>query len=1028
MYSSFILNTMFFIAVFLHFCSYCGAGYAECKHNCDVCPHEFSEPPLSARPRAFWPWLNGYVDRRRISFELEQMKEKGMSGAEMWDISCKFNPENKVPAGPPFLSSQSLKNIKHAVDKAGELGLELGLFISSSWNAGGAWVGPKNASKALFYSVTKVEGPTHFSGKLPFPNPRENTILKSLPRRPDGLPLYYKDVAVLAFPAKADKIIKEKSQIVDLTRRIGDDGKLEWDVPGGKWLIVRFVCTNTGQRLHYPSPNSVGPLLDLFDCAAAEFNMNHVIGRLRRCLGDFEGISLKYLINDSLELYHTPTPTWTGKFTEQFKKHHGYDPEIYLPILMGWNPINGDPLRDTWVVESKDFSRRFLNDWNKTLAELLIDCHHMVCQRIANRNGFLYNAESGGPGSEDFYRPTKALKALGSLNVARGEFWFKMAFPYGNVKEVSSAVHTYGKKIVDAEAFTSGRQWQDGPFDYKLLGDLKLCEGMNRVTFHTFSHSPDEFGKPGICYYAGEHINPNTTWWPKAKPFIYYLARCCYMLQRGLFVADVCYYAGDRAPNFVARKHIDPSLGYGYDYDVANSEVIVNRMDTKNGRIVLPDGMSYALLALPDYNDIDLDVLRKIEKLVKAGATVVGPRPVKTRTLVNYPERDEKIKKISDKLWGQCNGKAIKEHKYGKGKILWGRKLRDILKEQGTGPDFSFTGGDGKTELDYIHRKTGQTDIYFVVNARLRWEEIDCIFRVKQKQPELWFPDTGNVRKHLLYDTVPAGTKVHLRLPPGGSVFVVFRRDTSQNHFTRVTKINKEIFPLENSVTSELPTIEILPTENHNKARLCIFEAGTYILKTASGETKTAKVEQIPAPIEIAGPWKVSFPKGWDAPCSTIFQRLISWTTSDNKGIKFFSGTATYYKEFEIPSELTGLDYRLVLDLGRVEEIADTRLNGKHLGICWKPPFRYDITGIAGAGKNKLTVQITNLWSNRLVGDSHLPSKERYCSTNMFSERTGSSTWPRIPWSQTSLIESGLLGPVRIFTANSSNDITLSNP
>ena len=355
------------------------------------------------------------------------------------------------------------------------------------------------------------------------------------------------------------------------------------------------------------------------------------------------------------------------------------------------------------------------------------------------------------------------------------------------IKEVSSAAHIYGKKIVDAESFTSWRHWTDGPYFHKQMADAAMTEGLNHFSFHTFTHSPKEAGLPGRAYHAGTHINPNVVWWPMAEGFINYLSRCSYMLQKGLFVADVCYYYGDQAPNFVSAKGFDYSLESGFDYDVVNSDVILNRMTVKDGRIVLPDGMSYGLLVLPEQDDMDLEVLRKIESLIKAGASVVGPKPTRTGTLADFPNRDQQVAVLADKIWGSCDGKTNTESSYGKGHVFWNRTPEEIMAQRGIGKDFSYKGSDKRTKLDYIHRRTEKEDIYFVVNKNERWESVECTFRVTGKQPEIWRPDTGETREIAVYDINGSNTTVPLHLKPAESLFVVFRRPSKVTHFLEIT-------------------------------------------------------------------------------------------------------------------------------------------------------------------------------------------------------------------------------------------------
>ena len=308
----------------------------------------------------------------------------------------------------------------------------------------------------------------------------------------------------------------------------------------------------------------------------------------------------------------------------------------------------------------------------------------------------------------------------------RGEFWNSRK--NWVTKEAASAAHIYGLKYADAESFTGWRSWQDGPFELKRLADTAFCDGMNRMTIHNFAHSPPAAGLPGYCYHAGEHVNVNTTWWPKSAPFFAYLARCCYMLQQGLPVADACFYYGDDAPNLVATRRIGPNpqrldadhcahcgrpnpapaiaLGDGYDYDVINTDVILTRMEVKNGRLTLPDGMSYAVLVLPDRADMPLAVMKKIEQFVHDGATVLGPKPVRSPSLADYPKCDEEVLSLATRLWGACDGKQVRERAYGKGWIIWDRnRVREILRQREIIPDFACCGADQPTDLDYFHRR-----------------------------------------------------------------------------------------------------------------------------------------------------------------------------------------------------------------------------------------------------------------------------------------------------------------------------------
>jgi len=571
------------------------------------------------------------------------------------------------------------------------------------------------------------------------------------------------------------------------------------------------------------------------------------------------------------------------------------------------------------------------------------------------------------------------------------------------VRPAAMAAHAYGSNLVNAEAFTTfGPHWGQDPFQLKPVADRAFCEGANRFFFHTFTHSPAAAGKPGYEYYAGTHFNPQITWWEQAEAWTKYIARCQFMLQQGMFVADVCYYYGDQVPNTVPMKHVDPALGAGYDYDVINAEALVSRISVRDGRIVLPDGMYYRILALPDRETIDLEVLRKITELVRAGATVVGPKPCRATGLRDYPRCDQTVRELAGAVWGPCDGKMVREHPFGQGRVVCGRTLRECLLSAGVAPDFQSQSNQPDAQIDYTHRTSGNTEIYFVANRRNRWEEAVCSFRVAGKAPERWDPDTGEIHRQAVYTIVGGRTAVPLRIAPCGSLFVLFRSPADADPLRCVAANGKSVLPAAEPQAAEQPGVELLPGKGDN-IELRASQPGAYVLTSSKGKQTTITIGAMPAPRAISGPWTIAFPAGWGAPKSALFPSLISWTDSPDVGVKYFSGTATYKKPFEVPSDMLANGTILLLDLGKLRNIAAVRVNGKNLGVLWKPPFRVDITAARKPAGNLLEVDVTNLWPNRLIGDEFLPSQQRFTHTNV---RRFTKASP--------LLESGLLGPVRL--------------
>jgi len=729
-------------------------------------------------------------------------------------------------------------------------------------------------------------------------------------------------------------------QIVDLTREL-HNGRLRWKFPAGHWVLVRYGVTNTGERLKVPSPNSDGLTTDHFNAAATERYIREVIRRLRPALGDFRQTALRELY---LASYEVRGGIWTPAFLDEFRRRRGYDLTPYLPVLSGAQ------------VEDEQTTERVLYDFHKTQGELLVDAYYREATRVANEAGLGIQAEAGGPGPPIHQVPVDALTALGAIDSPRGEFWpFR---PHASalwvVKETAAAAHIYNKPIVHMEAFTSSRHWQEAPQDLKPAADRAFCEGMNHVVWHTASHQPPEAGKPGWVYYAGTHLTPNVVWWPMARPFIDYLTRASFLLQQGRFVADVLYYYGDQGYNFVPPKHVDPSLGFGFDYDVVNAEVLLNRLYVENGKLKLPHGMEYELLVLPERPDIDLAVLEKVATLVEAGATVVGPKPIRATGYADHTRRDRAVRELAEKLWGPCDGVRVRQHEYGKGKIVWGRPLRELLAERGVGPDFSFRSELAGASLDFIHRRAAGADIYFVRNANRRWERGQATFRVSHKAPEFWDPATGEIRPVDEYEFGEGTVSLPLELEPEGAIFVVFRN---------------------------------VAGESRGKRRL-----------------SRRPVE----PIELEGPWTVRFPPGWGAPDTIRLDRLISWTEHADPGVRYFSGIAEYSTTFHVPEQWLENAGQPMIDLGDLWAVAEAELNGENLGVAWKRPFRLPARKALRAGRNELRVRVANNWANRLIGDARYP-KRRYTRTNVTT--TGV---PAKPWAEVEPVRSGLFGPVHL--------------
>lgn len=726
-------------------------------------------------------------------------------------------------------------------------------------------------------------------------------------------------------PMSDDRPLKT-GKMIDLTPRCAPDGTLTWDVPTGVWKVVRIGQTTTGIGC------GGGLLTDYLNTAAMDQNYGGALNLLMEDAGPLTGKTFQYFHEDNVEiggLY-----SWTPGFIEEFKQRRGYDPKPYLSAMAGE------------IIENVEFTDRFLADIRRTIADCVADNHYGRWAELAHQRGMKVRGEAGGQ-----HHPrllcNDGLMNQGRVDIPAAEFWeshlwkenqqdprnHHEAVPPGwdepaqnvNAKQTASAAHLYGKQLVSSESFTSlgpRQNWGVGPGDLLLYANIAFCEGINLMTIHGSATSGPQNGKPGTAFFAGTHFNHNVSWWEMAaKPFLSYLGRCQHMLRQGLFVADVLYYSGDEAPNFIPPKNLDPSRGFGYDYDVCNTEILLTRLSVKDGMIVLPDGMSYRLLVLPERQVIPLAVALKIDELVAAGATILGPKPMRTPGLTGYPQSEEQLKAITDKLWirQEC----------GKGRVLNGPAIREVLGKDGIGPDFSFATDSDSALMDFIHRRDGATEIYFVINRRAKTLRADCTFRISGKQPELWDPMTGKTRLAPEFRETDGGTVLPLELAPYGSVFVVF---------------------------TDTPACVSQPSV-HN------FPGYEPVM-------------------ELTGAWEVKFDPEWGGPETVQFDRLVDWTTRPEPGIRIYSGNATYRKTFDLPSGLEK-GRSLSLNLGTVKNVATVRLNGRDLGVVWAEPCTIGISDAVKPSGNILEVEVVNLWRNRMIGDAALPPAQRLTRSNI---------------------------------------------
>jgi len=769
--------------------------------------------------------------------------------------------------------------------------------------------------------------------------------------------------------------------------------------------------TSTGKRNNYASAGFAGELCyDPINKTGVTAQWNDVAKPLIDIAKE-NGSSLKFVHVDSWEM---KLCNWTQDFQEKFKKLRGYDMSPYLPVLAGH------------IVASRDISNRFLEDFRLTVGDLAAEENYQMLKDLAGAEGISMHSESAGP----HMPPVDGLRTLGINDIPMGEAWARSNTHRATepkrmqVALGASAAHIYGKRFLAAESPTSiGPIWERNPAEVKNVLDRIFCKGVNRINWHTYDSSPDEFGLPGIAYFAGTHLNRKVTWWKESKTFIDYINRSQHMLTQGLHVADVLGYLGSRAPLFAVLHRLERSdIGAGFAWDMCNADAFLKRASVKNCRIVLPDGKSYAMFALSDDKQMHLPVLQKIEKMVAGGMILVGDLPQRPFGLTGYPGSDDEFKAIVKKLWPRPDEVKAYVNKYGKGKVYAGFAVDKVLEMEKIAPDLSWQPADG-VDLEYIHHTSDDVDVYYVINKWARhgiddleyrylptlpdrFVQVNCSFRVDgDRKIERWDPVSGKITPVNVYEKTDGCYTLPVSLEPEGGAFFVFSKAPQ---IANITKISKDGHVLTEGNT---PLAVGASKAFINDGQLEVFGKGQYNITYAAG--KTLKVDNtIDADtLRIQGPWKVEFLEKplLGKPFSATFETLRSWTESDDRSVKYFSGTARYKNSFDITK--TDSNGRAYLNLGMVGDIATVRVNGKEVGVYWKAPFIADVTDFIKDGTNTLEVEVTNLWVNRLIGDEKLGAGKRKTYTNIAGNKRYKLRGSDI---DKYLRVSGLLGPVEI--------------
>ena len=707
---------------------------------------------------------------------------------------------------------------------------------------------------------------------------------------------YYADPA----PAVGDQAIA-KSDVVDLTARMKPDGSVDWNAPRGRWIILRFGYSLIGTLNHPASPEATGLEVDKLSRAHVASYLNQYLDQYQDATGGLMGQrGLENMITDSWE---AGISNWTDTMVQDFAQRAGYDITPYLPVLAGR------------IVGSAAASEKFLWDFRKVIGELVVDNHYGQIAQLLHARGMRQYGES-----LERERPTlgDGMAMKHRADVPMGAFWVRRApneaMPNyaADLRESASVAHVYGQNLVAAESLTANSSttgWIDSPRTLKPTADQMMVLGLNQFVIHTSVHQPVLGKAPGLTLGVfGQHFNRDETWAEQAKAWVSYLTRSSFLLQQGHDVADIAYFYGEEAPITALFRDGSPppAVPAGYSFDFINADALEHQLTVTNGRLTTASGASYALIYLGGSSQMmTLATARRLQSLVRSGAILVGKKPEGSPSLA---DDEAAVRAVLDELWGA----TPETRSVGLGMVFGRATLGEALIALQIQPDFDYSNPEGKTRVDFVHRRAADADIYFVSNRNERSEPIELSLRMTGKEAEIWRADDGSI-SDASYRIADGRTIVPIALDPEGAAFIVLR-------------------------------------------------------KRATQATRAVRAPVLAESQAVDGPWQVSFPPERGAPARITLARLESWTANAEPGVRYFSGTATYQREITV-TNLSANTSGVWLDLGDVREVAEVLVNGKQVGTLWKKPYRLDIRTALRPGRNQLEIRVTNLWPNRLIGD-----------------------------------------------------------
>jgi len=704
------------------------------------------EVTAEMKPGTRWWWLGSAVDKRNLTYNLEQYARAGMGAVEITPIyGVQGNNANNIN----YLSPEWMEMLGHTIGQTKRLGMLTDMSTGTGWPFGGPDVSIDDAASKLFVRRWKLKGGEVFK-----------EIIRPAERNQQEARL----LRLMAYSGK---------RVLNITPSVGAQHQVEWKVPAGEWEVIAAFNGKTFQKVKRAAPGGEGYVIDHFSKSAV---LNY-LGKFEKA---FKSSGIPWpnnFFNDSYEVYGAD---WTVDMFEQFEKRRGYKLENFLPAFLS--------------EESSELTSRLIADYRETIADILLENFTQTWSGWAHKHGSkTRNQAHGSPGNLiDLYAAVDVPECegfgLSDFNIPglrKDSLTRKNDSDLSMLKYASSAAHIAGRPLVSAETFT----WLTEHFRTSLAQckpdlDLMFVSGVNHMYFHGTPYSPKEAAWPGWLFYATINMSPTNSIWKDAPALFQYITRTQSFLQYGKPNADFLMYLPvydvwneqkgrflmfdihsmeKRMPAFIEAVHTVYENGYNVDY-ISDRFILSTRV--KNGMLITEGGTAYKALVLPGVKMMPLKVMQHIASLIRAGATIVmlDRIPMDVPGLSNYKQNSRKMKSVVAKLRLPSDLSKPQETLSGKGRIITGKNNIETLRKAGVRSEDMITGHG----LHIIRRKHNDGHHYFVSCLKDKAVNSWVKLAVDARSVLFFNPMNGAISSAKVRNT-NGFTEVLLQLDPGES-------------------------------------------------------------------------------------------------------------------------------------------------------------------------------------------------------------------------------------------------------------------